>query len=176
MFIFCSISILFAVMLLAVPAVGSFLVRRGRITAPQLTRSRLGAAVIGVPVLCWCAAEGALMLPPAFTPWVWAAVPVTAAACLLLLDFNAVRAFSGGAALLANFLIQHSFACGCALRGLFCSVVLVFGLAATALIAWPWLLRDALDWIAAHPQHDRAIWGGGLLCAAAIIMLPLFGG
>lgn len=176
MSLFCSIAFVFGLLPVALVLLGMRVVRVRPFLASRLTRQPLAGLVLGLPLLAWCAYEGALMLPPGFTPVVWMLVPVVAAGCLLLLDFNPARAFGGWVAMLANYLIQHAFAYNCAWRGVFCVAALLLGIAGTLCIAWPWLVRDALSWLAGHSRQSRWILGGCAVFAMVFIILPLCGG
>ncbi len=176
MLLFRCISVIFGVMPLLLVLLATCGVRRHPAWPSVLTRSRLLGVLIGVPVLCWCAYEGALMLPAAYKPAVWALVPIIAALCTWLMDFVPARAFGGLVALLANFLIQHAFAYNCMLRSVFCVTVLLAGIAGTICIAWPWMLRNALNWMAGHQRQDRLFIVIGVIFAVVLILLPLCGG
>ena len=176
MLLFRSISIIFGLIPLLLVLLAIRGVRRQPITTYALTRLRLVGIALGVPVLCWCAYEGALMLPATYKPYVWALVPILVVLCTWLMDFNAVRAFGGLIALTANFLIQHAFAYNCMLRSVFCVTVLLAGIAGTICIAWPWMLRDALNWLAGHQRQDRLFIVVSVIFAAVLILLPICGG
>lgn len=140
-----------------------------------LARHRLGGLLLGVAVLCWCAYEGAAMLPARFATPVWLLVPVVTAACWFFLDFLFSRALGGFLILLANHLIQHAFAYYCGARPLYCILALLWGIGGTALVAWPWLLRDALEQAPKHPGSRPPIWIFCVLSALAFAALPFCG-
>lgn len=140
-----------------------------------IPRNRLAGVLLGAVVLCWSAYEGAAMLPAAFTPWCWAAVPAVLLLCHFFLDFTAARALGGLLILLTNFMIQSCFAANVSCRPLFGFAALLWGLLGTCLVAWPWWLRDGLDFFctARPPWMKWCAWSAGILSAAIFIILPL---
>ncbi len=140
-----------------------------------LPRQRWLGLALGAGVLAWNAYEGAQMLPASYTPYVWGLVPIAAFLCFFWLDYTFSRAFGGLLALLANYGIQHCFAFDCAWRGLYAALALAWGLSGLALVAWPWLMRDALE----PGGRARLRWwwlAWGCVSALGLALLPLFGG
>ena len=169
------LSIFLALLCLAVAAVATrFCPPRPKMPG-QLARHRIGGLLLGLLVLCWCAKEGAAMLPARYATPVWLLVPVTAAACWFLLDFLFARALGGFLVLAANHLIQHAFAYYCGERWLYCTIALLWGLAGMTLVTWPWLLRDALEMVAKRPKSRPPIWIFCVLSALAFAILPFCG-
>lgn len=160
-----------------VSAITALVCCSGRITLnlSAIPRNRILGLAIGVAVLSWSAYEGALMLPAAYTPWCWAAVPVVTLLCHFFLDFTAARAFGGLLVLLTNFMIQNCFAEDVRCRLLYGIIALVWGLAGICLIAWPWWLRDAFTFFRTPraPWMKRTAWAAGVASALIFIILPL---
>lgn len=169
------LSIALALLLLALPLLLQMELRRDPAAKKllQSLRCRCCGLALGLVVFLWSAYEGAKMLPDNWTPLVWSAVPIALAAGYYALDFTAVRAFGGLLVLTTNHLIQHAFAFHCNCRPLFAVVALVIGLAGMALIAWPWLMREGIEHLAAHPRRIKWLWIVGGIFAAVIALLPI---
>ena len=115
------------------------------------------------------------MLPASYTPYVWGLLPVSTVLCFFFLDYTFSRAFGGLLALLANYGIQHCFAYDCAWRGVYAALALAWGIAGLALVAWPWLMRDALE--PPSGRQWRLAWlAWGCVSALGLALLPLLGG
>ena len=175
MTIYRLLSILLALLCLGFAAVSTVLCMKHPKLSSQLPRHRLGGLLLGIVALCWCAKEGATMLPAKYATPVWLLVPVVAVACWFLLDFLFARAFGGFLVLVANHLIQHAFAYYCGVRPLYCIIALVWGLWGMTLIAWPWLLRDFWEAVPKRPRSCIAIWAFCILSALAFAILPFCG-
>ena len=175
MTIFRILSILLGGFCLGFAFVANRLAPKQPALAGKLARHRLGGALLGFLALCWCAWEGAAMLPPAYATPVWLLVPVTLAACWFFLDFHFARALGGVLVLTANHLIQHAFAYYCGCRGIYCVAALAWGLWGMTLVGWPWLLRDLLQCLPRHPKGQMALWTACILCALAFFILPFCG-
>ncbi len=175
MAIYRLMSIFMALLCLGVAAVATVLCPKHAKLPGQLARHRIGGALLGIAVLCWCAKEGASMLPERFATPVWLLVPFAVAACWFLLDFLFARAFGGLLVLMANHLIQHAFAYYCGCRPVYCLIALVWGLTGMTLIAWPWLMRDFLEAVPRHPRWRPILWAVSLLSALSFAILPFCG-
>ena len=127
MTIYRLLSILLALLCLGFSSVATIWCPAHPKLSGQLSRHRFGGLLLGAVVLCWCAKEGATMLPAQYTTLVWLLVPVAVGACWFFLDFLFARAFGGGLVLVANHLIQHAFAYYCGARPLYCLLALVWG-------------------------------------------------
>lgn len=160
------LSLLLAALSLGAGALlGVVAVRHPRL-ATALPRHRLAGVLLGLLVLCWCAHDGAELLPARYTALCWALVPVCAALCYLCLDFLFARSLGGLLVLLSNYLIQHAFAVDCACRPLFALDCLLFGVVGLILLAWPWKLRDWLG-------ERSPVRGRRALCLFGLLALPL---
>lgn len=169
------LSILFSAVVLALSFAATAAVRKSPSAAQKLPRMRAVGLLLGAAVLTWCAGEGALMLPSSWAILAWVLLPVTIVSSWLFLDFPLARSIGGLLVLLANYAIQHCFAYYCAWRGFYTVIALAWGIAGLALIAWPWRLRDLLEWSSKHPRSHRWIWLFSGLCAAALAILPFIG-
>ncbi len=164
------LSLLLAALSLGTGALlGVAAVRRPQL-AQVLPRHRAAGVLLGLLVLCWCAHDGAALLPARYTALCWGLVPVCAVLCYFCLDFLLARSLGGLLVLLSNYLIQHAFAADCGCRPLFALVCLFFGIVGLVLLAWPWKMRD---WLGERSpvRGRRALWLFGLL-ALPLIILP----
>ena len=175
MTIYRLLSILLGLLCLTFAVVATVLCPARPKLSGQLPRHRFGGFLLGIVVMCWCAWEGASMLPANYTTPVWLLVPFAVVACWYFLDFLFARALGGFLALIANHLIQHAFAYYCGIRPLYCLIALAWGLWGMTLIAWPWLLRDFLLAVSKHPRSRTAIWCFCILSALAFAILPFCG-
>ena len=116
----------------------------------RLPRHRVAGSLLGLLVLCWCAHDGAALLPAQYGAWCWGAVPICGALSIIYLDFLFARSLGGLLIILPNYLIQHAFAYDCGARPLYALVCLFFGVAGMILVAWPWKFRN---WLA-KAQED----------------------
>ncbi len=160
------LSLLLAALSLGAGALLGVVAPRDPRLAQTLPRNRAAGVALGLLVLCWCAHDGAALLPARFTAWCWALVPVCGALCFLCLDFLFARSAGGLLVLLSNYLIQHAFAVDCACRPLFALACLFFGIVGLVLLAWPWKLRD---WMG----ERSPVRGRRALCLSGLLALPL---
>ncbi len=116
------------------------------------------------------------MLPAVWTPRIWALVPLVLVACWWLLDYTAARALGGLLVLMCNHIIQNAFAYNCACRSLYAIVAVIWGIAGLACIAWPWLLRDGLQFLTQRRSYLVALWFFCGFSALVFALLPFLGG
>ena len=169
------ISILSALLILGFTFAVCFAGKCGCDWCRRIPRNRTLGLAVGLLVLCWGARDGAAMLPASYTPWCWAAVPAAALLCHFFLDYTAARSLGGIMVMLANYMIQHAFAEDVCCRILYGGVSLIWGLLGICVIAWPWWLRDALEFFRSPrpPGIKAAVCTAGVLSALILILLPI---
>lgn len=174
--LFRILSLLMALLALAMGWLCFRLIPRHPQWAARLPRHRTGGMLLGTALLAYCAYEGGALLPGTrWPPLFWALVPMVAALSWKYLDFLFARAMGGLWIALANYLIQHAFAYYCAWRPLYALVALLWGCAGMAAIAWPWLMRDALQACQNRPAWRWTALAASLASALLLALLPFLG-
>ena len=170
------ITILLALICLAFGVLYVFVIPQKPSWNAKIPRLRVAGIILGVAALVYCAYAGCEMLPGSkWCKLFWGMVPVAAVLLGYYMDYLFARAFGGVLIILANYVIQHAFAYHCAAKPLYAIVALLWGLAGTIFLAWPWTMREFGNKCAANKNIRVTTLAASAISALILTILRFLG-